>query len=326
MNKRTEKDIIKRLETLFKDKDNQPFIPYFYEYYQHWNFGAGLSSYVQYCYDLWKLSEAPGKEVLDTGCGFGLTSVLFKAFGSSMAVGLDQSVEKIGVCNEILRRTRLNEENIIFVDGDCLNLPFDEESFDVILAIEVISHVRDLNAFINEVWRVLRSGGTFFVSDGNNVLNPAVYLQQKRWQIRSETGPVNGTGLSLPYVEARRRLIKDGFPNLSEDVVDWLVRATKGLWGQQIVQVVEHYVSTGSIPTTNRRNNYVNPLTGEFQERLFDPIKLSRLLKTYFDVKLIAPLPTRYSSKINKLMPTAFKYMIFPFTKSFQINARKRHH
>jgi hypothetical protein len=195
----------------------------------------------------------------------------------------------------------------------------------VVLAIEVISHVRDLSAFINEVWRVLGRGGTFFVNDDNNVLNPSVYLCQKRSQSLAERGPIiDGTGLSEPYMETRKRLIKERFLNLSEDVIDRLVRATRGLWGQQIVQVVEQYVSTESMPTINRRDSYVNPLTGEIPERLFDPIRLSRVLKTYFDVKLTAPLPTRYSTKINKLIPDAFKYIIFPFTKSFWINARKR--
>jgi len=319
------REIVKNLECLFRDRDNQPLPPYFYEYFKHWNLSAGLRSYIQYCYDLWCLSEACGKKVLDAGCGFGLISILFKAFGSSMVVGLDEDSEKIYVCNEILRRTTLNQENLIFVRGDCLNLPFDEETFDAVIAVEVISHVRSLSRFIYEVRRVLKKDGVIFVSDGNNALNPTVYLRQKSFQIRAERGSVNGTGLVIPYIEMRRRIIMEEFPDLSEDITYLLARGTEGLWGQKILEVVKKYIITKSMPKMMGRNNFVNPLTGEIPERLFNPMKVGRLLKkSNFDVELIAPLPTRFSIKINKLLPNTFKYAIFPFAKSFWINARKR--
>lgn len=40
-------------------------------------------------------------------------------------------------------------------------IPFTEDSFDLIVSIEVMEHVEDLNRFLKEAWRVLKVGGLF---------------------------------------------------------------------------------------------------------------------------------------------------------------------
>jgi SAM-dependent methyltransferase len=47
------------------------------------------------------------------------------------------------------------------------SLPFESQSFDVCFAIEVIEHLHNPQNLINEVWRVLKSGGMLFLTTPN---------------------------------------------------------------------------------------------------------------------------------------------------------------
>lgn len=99
----------------------------------------------------------PGARVLDVGCGEGaFTSELAQA--RAVAVGVD-------VAAEPLRRARARHPELdlreIPVEGPW---ELDDAGFDVVWAGEVIEHVAHTAAWLSEVRRVLRSGGTLLVS------------------------------------------------------------------------------------------------------------------------------------------------------------------
>jgi 2-polyprenyl-3-methyl-5-hydroxy-6-metoxy-1,4-benzoquinol methylase len=98
-----------------------------------------------------------GASVLDVGCGEG-------AFASELArAGL--SVVGVDIAEEPLRRARAREPGLELrlIDGDGpWELP--DAAFDVVWAGEVIEHVADTAAWLSEVRRVLRSGGSLLLS------------------------------------------------------------------------------------------------------------------------------------------------------------------
>lgn len=53
---------------------------------------------------------------------------------------------------------------INYVVGDVMKLPFQDESFDYLVAGELIEHLEDPTAFVKESFRVLRPGGYFALS------------------------------------------------------------------------------------------------------------------------------------------------------------------
>jgi 2-polyprenyl-3-methyl-5-hydroxy-6-metoxy-1,4-benzoquinol methylase len=98
-----------------------------------------------------------GASVLDVGCGEG-------AFASELArAGV--SVVGVDVAEEPLRRARARDPRLdlrlIGVEGEW-ELP--DAAFDVVWAGEVIEHVADTAAWLSEVRRVLRSGGSLLLS------------------------------------------------------------------------------------------------------------------------------------------------------------------
>jgi 2-polyprenyl-3-methyl-5-hydroxy-6-metoxy-1,4-benzoquinol methylase len=98
-----------------------------------------------------------GERVLDVGCGDGRFAAELVRAGAHV-VGID-------VAEEPLRRARAREEqlDLRIVDGDG-PWELEDASFDVVWAGEVIEHVADTAAWLSEVRRVLRSGGSLLVS------------------------------------------------------------------------------------------------------------------------------------------------------------------
>lgn len=87
--------------------------------------------------------------MLDMACGGGLLAPRVQLRGHRH-IGID-----IGRSATRLAR----EHGIEAVMGDVVHLPFPAESFDVVVAGEMLEHVADLSGTVNEIGRVLRPGG-----------------------------------------------------------------------------------------------------------------------------------------------------------------------
>jgi SAM-dependent methyltransferase len=99
----------------------------------------------------------PGRRVLDVGCRYGaLTRAYLKG---NHVVGID--VDRLALDDA----ARLGIETQ-WVDAE-EGLPFEAASFDVVVAGELLEHVRDPAALVGEARRVLRPGGTFVGSVPN---------------------------------------------------------------------------------------------------------------------------------------------------------------
>jgi SAM-dependent methyltransferase len=102
-----------------------------------------------------------GRQVLDVGCGRGgAVQTLRTFFAPSTVVGVDLSSVAIAFC----RRTH-RYSGVRFEEGDAENLPFVDDSFDVVINVESSSCYPDAFAFYLEVRRVLVPGGHFLYTD-----------------------------------------------------------------------------------------------------------------------------------------------------------------
>jgi len=107
-------------------------------------------------------------EILDMGCGAGfLSNELAKAGHTVTGIDLSTSSLKVAESRDSTRTVR-------YLQGDVYQAPFPRESFDVVLAMDLLEHVSDPRRVLSEAVRVLRPGGLFFFNTFNK--NPLSYL------------------------------------------------------------------------------------------------------------------------------------------------------
>ncbi len=103
----------------------------------------------------------PDSLVLDAGSGTGIvTKAFYKAgFHPKKTFALDLSLNSLKVSREqFIKDKTTRAENISAVQGNILNLPFADETFDLVLTCGVLEYV-PIEAGLKEFARVMKKGG-----------------------------------------------------------------------------------------------------------------------------------------------------------------------
>ena len=114
----------------------------------------------------WRLGRlAPGERVLDLGSGAGTDSLV-----AAQMVGPDGSVTGIDMTPQMRAKARaaaveMGATNVEFVEGEAEQLPFPDDSFDVVISNGVIDLIPDKDAVFGELFRVLTPGGRMQIAD-----------------------------------------------------------------------------------------------------------------------------------------------------------------
>jgi arsenite methyltransferase len=107
----------------------------------------------------------PGEVVLDVGSGAGSDSLV-----AAQMVGPDGRVTGVDMTPEMLEKAKaaaveMEATNVEFVAGEAEALPFEDESFDVVISNGVIDLIPDKDAVFGEIQRVLVPGGRIQIAD-----------------------------------------------------------------------------------------------------------------------------------------------------------------
>ncbi|MFV8257216.1 bifunctional 2-polyprenyl-6-hydroxyphenol methylase/3-demethylubiquinol 3-O-methyltransferase UbiG [Bdellovibrio bacteriovorus] len=119
-------------------------------------------------------------EILDMGCGAGFLSNDLAAAGHKVT-GIDLSTSSLKVAE-----SRDHTHSVQYSQGDVYQVPFPNESFDVVAAMDLLEHVSDPQRVIAEASRVLRPGGLFFFNTFNkNPLAWLVVIKGMEWFVKN---------------------------------------------------------------------------------------------------------------------------------------------
>ena len=112
-----------------------------------------------------QVGDLSGRRILDVGCGTGTLAALIKAaHPAAEVVGLDGDPQILEIARAKARNQKLE---IQFDQGMSFELPYPDESFDVVFTSMMLHHLTrdDKQKTALEMYRVLRPGGKLFGAD-----------------------------------------------------------------------------------------------------------------------------------------------------------------
>lgn len=119
-------------------------------------------------------------QILDVGCGGGFLSNALAESGFKV-IGLDASPESLRVA-----KAHDNTNSVQYIEADAYKMPFPDQSFDVITAMDFLEHVEDPTLVVKEVSRLLKPDGIFiFHTFNRNILAYVVIIKFVEWFVKN---------------------------------------------------------------------------------------------------------------------------------------------
>jgi ubiquinone/menaquinone biosynthesis C-methylase UbiE len=116
---------------------------------------------IQLYHHLASAVELENKDIVEVGCGRGGgLSYIARNFSTASAVGVDLNKHAVSFCN---RHHKMN--GLSFLQGDAQKLGLDNNTCDIVINVESSHRYPNMKAFLYEVFRILRPGGYFLITD-----------------------------------------------------------------------------------------------------------------------------------------------------------------
>ncbi|KAI1631875.1 methyltransferase-UbiE family protein [Biscogniauxia mediterranea] len=199
----------------------------------------------------------PGMLVLDVGCGPGtITADLVRhVLPGGSVTGLDANADAVAAAQEH-GRSRHEEENLRFVVGDVLHLPFADGTFDVVHAHQVLVHIPSGEGTpgpvraLREMRRVCKPGGIVCSRDAewsSLVVYPAIPGLRESLEMMEKLAWHRGT--MLAGGRGREFARRAGFPReniwASAEAVTYTNPEGRQWWGENMARRLEVSESRG---------------------------------------------------------------------------------
>ncbi|XP_030926837.1 cycloartenol-C-24-methyltransferase-like isoform X3 [Quercus lobata] len=149
-----------------------------------------------------QLDLKPGQKVLDVGCGIGGPLREIARFSGASITGINNNEYQITRGKELNRIGEV-DETCNYVKADFMKMPFSDNTFDAIFAIEATCHAPDAVDCYKEIYRVLKPGQCFAayewcITDSFDPLN------QEHQRIKGEVELGNG----LPGIRSKGQCLE----------------------------------------------------------------------------------------------------------------------
>jgi len=279
INRLSDKILLLDLDTLNISSYNKT---YFKKYAYQFNFY--MSIYAQLLLkSLKKLSKPITQSTfVDYGGGCGILSYLAKEIGFKTVIYND--IYQTSVEDSQIIAKNLDIDIDYFIGGDIDELVYQiKQKYlkpDLICSFDVLEHIYNIEDWFNSVCKIENSFSIIFMTHANPC-NPLINYRLKKLHRKAEfKGLEKDEGwkeidIHTAYFEARKKIINNYIPDISQKNLQILSAKTRGLIKTDIEKVILNYQETGKISHQIKHpTNTCDPFTGNWAEHL---INLKRL-------------------------------------------------
>lgn len=191
-----------------------------------------------FAYEFAKHKIPKNSFVLEVGCGEGYGTDLLSQ-NAVKIIGLDMDKNTIAHAQK-----KYGSENCVFTVHDGIKIPYENDTFDVVISFQVIEHVQDDINYISEIYRVLKRNGIFILTTPN-----------KTYRLKPDQKPWNRFHIREYYPHELENVLKSKF----SDVKVWGIRGNEEV--QRIdIERVKQSLSIISFDPLNLRKLIPEPL------------------------------------------------------------------
>ncbi|HWQ79462.1 MAG TPA: class I SAM-dependent methyltransferase, partial [Anaerovoracaceae bacterium] len=105
-----------------------------------------------------EINIGQGAHVLDVACGNGTLLKMMEGRFGIVGYGID-------ISEKMIENARVKNSGMVFKAAGCENVPFDDQSFNLLTVCAAYHHFPDVAAFAAEAYRLLKSEGYLYIAD-----------------------------------------------------------------------------------------------------------------------------------------------------------------
>lgn len=229
---------------------------------------------------------------LDFGCGNGLFAIFAKLCGFKNVYGCDFNSDFVDAAKLLANAMNIIVDDWFICSEETLFAKCNTLNLDIIAGTDVIEHIYSLNAFFSNIHSLNKQMVTAFTTAS---VFENYFKRRSLYQLMYQDEYIGSNALEatskdefagMPYLEIRKKIITNTFPQLEQSAVLSLATATRGLRKEDIIVYVNQYLIDGIIkPTQQNKHNTCDPITGNFTERMMQ-LKEYKQLYSQFNFEL----------------------------------------
>ncbi len=241
----------------------------------------------RYVYILAKFTATKTSDLnlLDFGGGCGILSLLAKLCNIRFVCYLDIDQEMVKGAEELANLLKVPVDRFLLGSyediEDCC--PY---NFDIIANYDVLEHIYNPLEAFSSLKKVLKKEGEIFMASGANKYHPVInFMCRKRHRVWENEGSHKRDA----HLNIRRNIIKEAFPNLSEEEINNSAKMTRGLRRDDVIRAAGDYLKYGTRFHLGDRTNTCDPRDGNWSENLINFYSLSCRLRSHFKKVEVGP-------------------------------------